>query len=113
MNRLNEIGKIVNRAYKKGISEGSKQMEEKLVCALETGHPIVINEQVWFVKSDLQNLKGIFIELESESDEIVRECQMEDIKQFLNNCVMDLLITDKSRMEIADKLLDKLEELDK
>ena len=113
MNRLNEIGEIVNRVYKKGVSEGRKQMEEKLVCASETGQPIVINEQAWFVKSDLQNLRGIFADLENGSCEIARNCQMEDIKQILNNCAMDLLITDKSRMEIADKLLGKLEELDK
>ena len=113
MNRLNEIGEIVNQAYKKGVAEGRKQMEEKLVCASETGQPIVVNEQAWFVKSDLQNLRGIFAELENRSCEMAGNCQMEDIKQFLNDCGMDLLMTDKPRIEIADKLLSKLEELDK
>lgn len=113
MNRLNEIEEIVNQAYRKGIIEGRKQMEEKIVYASKTGQAIEIKGQAWFVKSDLQNLRGIFTELESKSDEIVREYQMEDIKQFLNDCAMDLLIRDNSRIEVADRLLCKLKELDK
>lgn len=67
MNRLTEIGDIVNLAYEKGIMEGRRQMEEVMIHASETGRPIEIHGKVWFVKSDMQNLRRIFADLKSES----------------------------------------------
>lgn len=66
MHRLNMIGDIVDLAYKKGIMEGRRQMEGMMIHASETGQPIEIHGKVWFVKSDMQNLRGIFHNLRSE-----------------------------------------------
>ena len=50
MNRLTEIGDIVNLAYEKGIMEGRRQMEEVMIHASETGRPIEIHGKIWFVE---------------------------------------------------------------
>lgn len=116
MERFNETESLVKLVYEKGIEEGRKRMEEKMMYTSKTGQPIEINGRAWFVKSDMQNLRGIFANMKSESDHVLADLslngQTEEIKQILNDCAMDLLTTDRSRMEISDRLLRMLEKLD-
>ena len=41
--------------------------EEKLLFAYENGNPINIEGKAYFIKSDIENLRDIFEDLESEN----------------------------------------------
>lgn len=52
--------------YEKGVRDGIRLMEEKVLQAYENGKPVEIDGRVWFIKSDLDNLRDIFTDLENE-----------------------------------------------
>lgn len=43
-------------------------MEERLLLACENGNPIEINGRAYFIKSDIQNLRDIFEDLEADAE---------------------------------------------
>lgn len=56
-------------AFKQGIVTGIKLMEQKILKACEEGKPIEIDGRVYFVKSDIQNLREIFDKMEKGCQE--------------------------------------------
>lgn len=59
---------IYDRGYRDRIKHGLKLMEERLLLACEHGNPIEIGGRVYFIKSDIQNLRDIFEDLERECE---------------------------------------------
>ena len=45
--------------YKRGIEEGIRQMKEKMLRSAENKKPIVINERVYFVQTDIEDLREL------------------------------------------------------
>lgn len=56
-------------AFKQGIVTGIKLMEQKILKACEEGKPVEIDGRVYFVKSDIQNLREIFDKMEKGDKE--------------------------------------------
>ncbi|MDD3361528.1 MAG: hypothetical protein PHW34_07645 [Hespellia sp.] len=57
------------RLYELGKSDGKKDMEDKLILAAENGTPIELEGRAWFLKSDIQNLRDIFEDIENEEND--------------------------------------------
>lgn len=55
--------------FEQGIVTGIKLMEQKILKACEEGKPIEIDGRVYFVKSDIQNLREIFDKMEKGCQE--------------------------------------------
>lgn len=68
MSRINNMEIVLKNQYEKGyqdgIKHGLKLMEQRLLLACENGNPIEIGGRAYFIKSDIQNLKDIFEDLE-------------------------------------------------
>lgn len=60
---------IFEDAFEQGIVTGIKLMEQKILKACEEGKPIEIDGRVYFVKSDIQNLREIFAKMEEGDKE--------------------------------------------
>jgi hypothetical protein len=60
---------IFQDAFEQGIVTGIKLMEQKILKACEEGKPIEIDGRVYFVKSDIQNLREIFAKMEEGDKE--------------------------------------------
>ena len=56
-------------AFKQGLVTGIKLREQKILKACEEGKPIEIDGRVYFVKSDIQNLREIFDKMEKGCQE--------------------------------------------
>jgi transcriptional regulator of heat shock response len=61
------LQRLLRTEYQKGIERGKKLAEEKLLFAYENGNPINIEGKAYFIKSDIENLRDIFEDLESEN----------------------------------------------
>ena len=61
-----ELHRLLEAEYHKGIMHGVKLMEQRILIACKNSTPINIEERGYFVKSDLQNLRDIFDDLEEE-----------------------------------------------
>lgn len=57
-------------AFEQGIVTGIKLMELKILKACEEGKPVEIDGRVYFVKSDIQNLREIFAKMEVVSSDL-------------------------------------------
>lgn len=55
--------------FEQGVVAGIKLMEQKILKACEEGKPIEIDGRVYFVKSDIQNLREIFDKMEKGCQE--------------------------------------------
>ena len=60
---------IFQDAFEQGIVTGIKLTEQKILKACEEGKPIEIDGRVYFVKSDIQNLREIFAKMEEGDKE--------------------------------------------
>lgn len=60
----NELHKLMEEEYHKGIIHGVKLMKQKILFACENGTPINIGDRAYFIKSDLQHLRDILEDLE-------------------------------------------------
>lgn len=61
-----ELKEMLEREYQRGIITGVRLMEKRILLACEKGNPINIEGRAYFIKSDIQNLKDIFEDLEGE-----------------------------------------------
>lgn len=52
--------------YRKGIQDGIKIMQQRMLLACENGTPINIEGKAFFVRSDLQNLRDVMDDLEED-----------------------------------------------
>lgn len=55
--------------FEQGVVTGIKLMEQKILKACEEGKPVEIDGRVYFVKSDIQNLREIFDKMEKGCQE--------------------------------------------
>lgn len=62
-----ELNAIAQAEYQRGVAYGIKLMERKMLLASESGGPIEIEGRAYFVKTDVQNLRGIFADIERKS----------------------------------------------
>lgn len=51
--------------YNRGVAHGIQLMMEKLKLAAVNGTPIEIDGRAWYLKSDLENLRDIFEDMEN------------------------------------------------
>lgn len=63
-----ELKAILERAERRGIEQGIRLMQERMLLAYENGNPISINGKAYFIKSDMQNLQDIFADLEADAE---------------------------------------------
>lgn len=61
-----ELNKLLEAEYHKGVIHGVKLMKRRMLLSCENGTPINIEERAYFIKSDLQNLRDIFDDIEKE-----------------------------------------------
>lgn len=59
------IEQMMEEQYNKGITVGMELMMEKLRMAAENGTPIEIDGRAWYLKSDIENLRDIFEDMEN------------------------------------------------
>ena len=57
---------LLMKRVQEGVKQGVKLMQQRMLMACENGTPINIEERAYFVRSDLQNLRDIFEDLEAE-----------------------------------------------
>lgn len=61
-----ELKVMLDHAERRGIEQGIRLMQERILLACENGNPISINGKAYFIKSDIQNLHDIFADLEAD-----------------------------------------------
>lgn len=61
-----ELKKLLENEYRNGFAQGMKLMEQRMLLANENGTPLEISGRVWFIKSDMENLRDIFADLEAD-----------------------------------------------
>lgn len=54
-----------NKQFEMGVAVGINLMKEKLLLAAENGTQIEINGRAWWLKSDIENLRDIFEDIEN------------------------------------------------
>ncbi|WP_313184749.1 hypothetical protein [Lacrimispora sp.] len=59
-----ELKRLLDSQYQKGINHGIELMKQKILHAYKNGNPISIEGRVYFIKSDIENLRNIFADLE-------------------------------------------------
>lgn len=63
-----ELKIMLDQAERRGIEQGIKIVQQRMLLACENGTPISINGRAYFIKSDMQNLHDIFSDLEADKD---------------------------------------------
>lgn len=61
-----QLQQLLEAEYKKGVQHGAKIMQQRMLLACENGTPIDIDGRVYFVHSDLQNLRHIISDIGRE-----------------------------------------------
>ena len=61
-----ELKVMLEQAERRGIEQGIKLMQNRMLLACENGTPINIEGRAYFSKSDIQNLHDIFSDLEAD-----------------------------------------------
>ena len=59
-----DLEKLLEKKYHEGVCEGVTLMKERMLLACENGNPIEINNRGYWIKSDIDNLRDIFADLE-------------------------------------------------
>ena len=65
MESRERMEQMMEEQYNKGITVGMELMMEKLRMAAENGTPIEIDGRAWLLKSDIENLRDIFEDMEN------------------------------------------------
>ena len=63
-----ELKVMLDQAERRGIEQGIKIVQQRMLLACENGTPISINDRAYFIKSDMQNLHDIFSDLEADTE---------------------------------------------
>lgn len=61
-----ELKKKLDVVEEIGRVEGIRLMQEKMLLACENGTPIEIDGKAYFIKSDMQNLRDILVDLDAD-----------------------------------------------
>ncbi len=65
MESRERMEQMMEDQYNRGITVGMELMMEKLRMAADNGTPIEIDGRVWYLKSDIENLRDIFEDMEN------------------------------------------------
>lgn len=63
-----ELKVMLDQAERRGIEQGIKIMQQRMLLACENGTPIEINGEAYFIHDAISNLRGIFSDLEADTD---------------------------------------------
>ena len=64
-----ELKVMLDQAERRGIEQGIRLMQERMLLACENGTPIELSDgRAYFIKSDIQNLHDIFSDLEADTE---------------------------------------------
>ena len=64
-----ELKVMLDQAERRGIEQGIRLMQQRMLLACENGTPIELPDgRAYFIKSDIQNLHDIFSDLETDKD---------------------------------------------
>ena len=64
-----ELKVMLDQAERRGIEQGIRLMQQRMLLACENGTPIELTDgRAYFIKSDIQNLHDIFSDLETDKD---------------------------------------------
>lgn len=64
-----ELKVMLDHAERRGIEQGIKITQQRMLLACENGTPIELPDgRAYFIKSDIQNLYDIFSDLEADID---------------------------------------------
>lgn len=61
-----DLEKLLEKKYQEGVCAGVKLMKERMLLACENGNPVNIEGRAFFIKSDIDNLRDIFADLEAD-----------------------------------------------
>ena len=59
-----ELKEMLDNAERRGVMQGIKIMEQRILLACENGNPLNIEGKAFFIRSDIDNLRGIIADLE-------------------------------------------------
>lgn len=59
-----ELKVMLEQAERRGIEQGIRIMQQRMLLVCENGTPINIEGRAYFIKSDMENLRDIFADLE-------------------------------------------------
>ena len=65
MESRERMEQMMEKQYNRGITVGMELMMEKLRIAADNGTPIEIDGRAWYLKSDIENLRDIFEDMEN------------------------------------------------
>lgn len=65
MESRERMEQMMEEQYNRGITVGMELMIEKLRMAADNGTPIEIDGRAWYLKSDIENLRDIFEDMEN------------------------------------------------
>ena len=64
-----ELKVMLDKAERRGIEQGIRLMQQRMLLACENGTPIELPDgRAYFIKSDMQNLQDIFADLEADAE---------------------------------------------
>ena len=64
-----ELKVMLDQAERRGIEQGLRLMQQRMLLACENGTPIeLLDGRAYFIKSDMQNLHDIFSDLEADAE---------------------------------------------
>ena len=63
-----ELKVMLDQAERRGIEQGIRLMQQRMLLACENGTPINIEGRAFFIRSDIQNLHDIFADLETDTE---------------------------------------------
>ena len=64
-----ELKVMLDKAERRGIEQGIRLMQQRMLLACENGTPIELPDgRAYFIKSDMQNLQDIFTDLEADAE---------------------------------------------
>ena len=64
--RERDLQRLLYSEYQRGIEQGIETMKQKLLHAYENGNPVVLDKRAYFIKSDIDNLRGTFEGIERD-----------------------------------------------
>lgn len=65
MESRERMEQMMEDQYNRGMAHGIQLMMEKLRMAADNGTPIEIDGRAWYLKSDVENLRDIFEDMEN------------------------------------------------
>lgn len=64
-----ELKAMLEQAERRGMEQGIRIMQQRMLLSCGNGNPIDINGRAYFVRSDMDNLHDIFADLEDDKEE--------------------------------------------